>query len=198
MRKFVFLDRDGVINEDVGYLTDFAKQWHWCEGAPEALALLHRSAYQPVIVTNQSAVGRGMMTEVQLHYVHAQAAMHLNWSQKVYCWPPTFYCPHAPGDECGCRKPMTGLRTQVLQYFPGGCHNHSWMVGNSACDREFANRVGLHYAHVPDDYPTLMDFVQQLLKEQICAEEPAVAASEKETSRHRAAHHSTGRSSDPL
>jgi len=192
-RRFVFLDRDGVINEHVGYLTDFRKQWHWCDGAAEALYLLHKSPYQPVIVTNQSAVSRGMMTAQKLYDIHTEAAQHLAWTRREDCWPPTFVCPHGPGDECGCRKPLTGMYTQVLWRFPGGIHEHSWMVGDSASDREFANRVGLNYAHIPDDYPRLLDFVRQLLKEQLDGEAEEAAENELCSSRRDAE-----RAADPL
>ncbi len=111
MNKAIFLDRDGVINENVAA---YVRSWADVEifpGALAALARLRGSSYKIVIVTNQSAVGRGI-----LPLAEAQAINHRLIQEIEKCGGRVdglFMCPHAPSDACDCRKPKPGLLLQA-------------------------------------------------------------------------------------
>jgi histidinol-phosphate phosphatase family protein len=109
----VFLDRDGTINEDVGYLTDLA-ELHIYPFAPDAIRLLRRAGFAIVVVTNQGGVARGVIAESLVQRTHEVMAERLTLAgAPVDAW---YYCPHHPesvvpglGAACECRKPGTGL-----------------------------------------------------------------------------------------
>src|SRR5215469_10721396 len=107
--RHVILDRDGVLNHEAegsGYVRE-PSQFHWLPGALEGLATLRRAGLRLTVVTNQSGVGRGLMTLEQLAAVHArmqeEAAAHGAALDAV------LFCPHAPEEGCSCRKPAPGL-----------------------------------------------------------------------------------------
>jgi D-glycero-D-manno-heptose 1,7-bisphosphate phosphatase len=107
--RHVILDRDGVLNAEPpehGYILTRA-DFHWLPGALEALALMHGAGLRLSVATNQSPVGRGLMDAAQLEdimaHMRAQAAAAGGPIDAV------FYCPHAPDDDCDCRKPRPGL-----------------------------------------------------------------------------------------
>jgi D-glycero-D-manno-heptose 1,7-bisphosphate phosphatase len=113
--RHVILDRDGVLNREApghGYILRRA-DFHWLPGALEALALLHGAGIRLSIASNQSAVGRGLMDVAQLEdimaHMRAQAAATGGAIDAV------FYCPHAPEDDCDCRKPRPGLLTAAVK-----------------------------------------------------------------------------------
>lgn len=105
--KIVLLDRDGVINQDSDAYIKSAEEWHAIPGSLEAMAQLCQAGYQLYVVTNQSGLGRGLFTEVELQAMHDKMRRGLaklggNISDIVYC-------PHHPSENCKCRKPGTGL-----------------------------------------------------------------------------------------
>jgi len=103
-----FLDRDGTVIADLHYLDDPARV-QLLAGAAEALALLNRAGYLPVIVSNQSGVGRGMFPEAAVHRVN-ERMQQLLLSEHADAEVRAFYhCPHAPEADCACRKPRAGL-----------------------------------------------------------------------------------------
>src|SRR5262249_52308905 len=111
-RSAVFLDRDGTLIEHVPYLSD-PKLVRLLPGAAEALIRLRRAGFACVLVTNQSAIGRGMLTEDGLAEIHAE--LHRQLAAAGATLDGTYYCPHAPsGDdrtvvECEDRKPGPGM-----------------------------------------------------------------------------------------
>jgi len=102
----VFLDRDGTLIEDVGY-AGHPEQVRLLDGAVEALRSLQSEGYLLVVVSNQSGVGRGLITSEQAENVHGRVASLLaeNGIQVAAC----YYCPHSPEENCNCRKPAPGL-----------------------------------------------------------------------------------------
>jgi D-glycero-D-manno-heptose 1,7-bisphosphate phosphatase len=107
-RRAVFLDRDGVINEnlDGSYVHCWA-DFRFLPGALEAVAALSRAGYAVVVVTNQAGIARGRMTEAALRAIHDQmiAAVAAAGGRL----DAVLYCPHHPDDGCACRKPRPGL-----------------------------------------------------------------------------------------
>ncbi len=109
--KLVILDRDGVINRDSDAYIRSPDQWIPLPGSIEAIARLSRAGYQVVVATNQSGLGRGYFTPEALD------AMHLKLKNLVQSAggevSGIYYCPHAPEESCGCRKPLPGLLDQI-------------------------------------------------------------------------------------
>lgn len=105
--KLVILDRDGVINED---LPDFVKSADECvpiAGSIEAIARLHQAGFTVVIATNQSGLARGKFDLDDLEAIHHKLTQLVE--EKGGEISAIFYCPHAPEDNCKCRKPKPGL-----------------------------------------------------------------------------------------
>ncbi len=143
----VILDRDGVLNREaggIGYVVEPA-QFHWLPGALDALAMLRRAGMYLTVATNQSGVGRGIMTLSQLEAVHdrmrSEAAEHGAPLDAV------LFCPHSPDDGCACRKPAPGLIHAALAH-SGFAAAESIVVGDDLRDLEAASRAGVRAALV--------------------------------------------------
>lgn len=113
--KLIVLDRDGVINFDSDDYIKSVEEWIPIPGSIEAIAKLSQSGYQIFIATNQSGIGRGYYDITTLN------AMHDKLESLVGRLGGTItgivYCPHKPDEFCICRKPNTGLLTQIEENF---------------------------------------------------------------------------------
>jgi D-glycero-D-manno-heptose 1,7-bisphosphate phosphatase len=164
----VLLDRDGVVNEDAPDYIKSPAEWRPIPGSLDAIARLNLAGRRVALCTNQSGVGRKRFTEATLDAIHAtlrQAlAMHGGRLDAI------FYCPHAPTDDCPCRKPKPGLllaararfsdvaeRTicigdslrDVQAALAASCVPVLVRTGNGARDEAGARRLGTQ--HVFDD-----------------------------------------------
>jgi D-glycero-D-manno-heptose 1,7-bisphosphate phosphatase len=138
LRPAVFLDRDGTISEEVGYLND-ATQFRMFPFAAAAIRKLNDANLPVIVVTNQSGVGRGFFPESMVHTVHelmnrqlTVAAAHLN---------AIYYCPHTSDDECECRKPKPGLLERAAREHDLDLPR-SFVVGDRYGDVELAHGTG--------------------------------------------------------
>src|SRR5436190_5008528 len=131
-RAAVFLDRDGVINENVdgGYVGVWSA-FRFLPGAIESIAALYRAGYPVVVVTNQGGVGRGHMTEAALQDIHAR--MHAAVEAGGARLDAVLYCPHAPQAGCDCRKPQPGLLRRAAAEL-GLALEQSFFVGDHLTD----------------------------------------------------------------
>ena len=105
--KIIFLDRDGVINRDS---PDYIKSWDEFEflpGSLDALRLLKSGGFSTILITNQSAIARKMLTGEELENMHR--LMKAKISSAGGKITDIFYCPHMPGAGCACRKPKPGM-----------------------------------------------------------------------------------------
>jgi len=105
--KTVFLDRDGVINVDS---SDYIKSWaefSFIPGSLDAIARLTKAGIMVIIITNQSAVNRGMIPLTELKSMHSRLGQAISDSGGRIS--DIFFCPHRPDEHCGCRKPKPGL-----------------------------------------------------------------------------------------
>ncbi|WP_456392333.1 D-glycero-beta-D-manno-heptose 1,7-bisphosphate 7-phosphatase [Nitratifractor sp.] len=152
MRPALFLDRDGVINFDRGYLyriEDFA----FIPGILERILEAQRRGYLPVIVTNQSGIGRGYYRREDFEALTAwmlermgEAGIEIERSQ-------VFYCPHTPEEGCRCRKPEPGMLLEAAKRFDLDL-SRSWMIGDKASDIQAAKAAGVgHTLQVVTDQP---------------------------------------------
>ncbi len=134
----VLLDRDGTINEDTGYLSN-PGEVRLLEGAAKAIKRLNHASIKVVVVSNQSGVGRGYFTHSDLSAVNKRLIELLKEDgarvDGIYC------CPHRPDDNCGCRKPSTGLTSKAALEHSIDL-TRSYVVGDKATDVELARNAG--------------------------------------------------------
>ncbi len=145
--KHVILDRDGVLNREApggGYVLE-PGEFFWLPGAVEALALLRNAGLRISVATNQSGVGRGLMTLAQLEAVHER--MRTEAAGSGGALDAVLFCPHAPDDGCECRKPAPGLIREALARSGIGAAD-SLVVGDDQRDLEAASRAGVQAALV--------------------------------------------------
>ncbi len=129
-RPAVFLDRDGTLIEDVGYIRTPADLC-LLPGTIEALRLLEEGGYARVVITNQSGIGRGLLSEAEYHQV--AGALEAALIEGGASLTATGYCPHDPESGCRCRKPATGLYLDAIT----ACDldpTRSWYVGDRPGD----------------------------------------------------------------
>lgn len=143
--RAVFLDRDGTISEEVGYL-DSIERLRLIPGSALAIKLLNERGLKAVVVTNQSGVARGFFSESRLQEVHEELERRLR--KEGAHLDGIYYCPHLPGDGnepylgvCDCRKPASGLLFQAAADL-GLDLRASYMIGDHYSDVECAQRVG--------------------------------------------------------
>jgi len=134
----VFLDRDGTLNTELGYLDDPARL-RLLPGAAEAIGLLNRRGILAIVVSNQSGVGRGYFTHDAVAAIHERlgdqleaASVHLDG---------IYYCPHEPRFGCECRKPNPGMLLRAAADH-GIDLRRSFIVGDKATDLEAGHRAG--------------------------------------------------------
>jgi D-glycero-D-manno-heptose 1,7-bisphosphate phosphatase len=137
-RGCVLLDRDGTIVVDRGYLRD-PEQLELLPGAAGALRRLSRIGLSLAVITNQSAVGRGLLDDERLRAIHARLQGLLG--AEGVSLDGIYFCPHTPEEDCACRKPKTALLDQAsreLDFEPA----ESFVIGDKACDIELGRRAG--------------------------------------------------------
>lgn len=137
-RRAVFLDRDGTLVRDVGYLRNPA-DIELLPGVIQALTLLRDRDIALVLVSNQSGIGRGLLTGDDLARVHERLTHSL--AQHGVRLDGVYYCPHAPWDQCECRKPLPGLLYLAAQEL-GLDLARSFTVGDKLSDVAAGHRVG--------------------------------------------------------
>ncbi len=137
--KLVVLDRDGTINEDRDDYVKSADEWVPIPGALEAVARLHQAGWHVVVATNQSGLGRGLFDMYTLNEMHAKMnALLAPLGGRI---DAVFFCPHAPEDQCRCRKPLPGLFEAIGERF-GVEMAGVPAVGDTLRDLQAASAVG--------------------------------------------------------
>lgn len=134
----VFVDRDGVLVREVGYLSD-VKDLRVLHGVPEALKLLRRAGFRVVVATNQSGVARGYLTLARLKRLHGELKRRLARSGAK--WDALYFSPHAPDSGHPWRKPGTGMLKAARKRF-GLDLRASYFVGDRPSDVRCARNAG--------------------------------------------------------
>lgn len=137
MKKAIFLDRDGTINVDKGYVHR-VEDFEFMERVPEAIAWMKQLGYLVIVLSNQSGVARGFFREQDVECLHRYINERLaEYGTGIDAF---YYCPHHPQAvvetyrrECNCRKPGTGLLLQALQDYSIDLEK-SWVVGDRERD----------------------------------------------------------------
>ncbi len=135
----IFLDRDGVINRDRPDYVKSRAEFHFIPGSRKALALLAEHGLRTILITNQSAVGRGIISEATLEDIHRYMLAEVEAAGGKI--DAIFYCPHRPEDGCDCRKPRPGLIRKAAAGYSLKL-DQSLMIGDSAKDIRAANAAG--------------------------------------------------------
>ena len=137
-QRFVVLDRDGTIIRECHYLSD-PEMVDLLEGTTDGLRLLREMGFGLLIITNQSAIGRGFFDKSRLEEIH-ERLRELLASEGVYI-EDIYFCPHTPMDDCYCRKPRTGL-LELAAKEHGFSPQNAFVIGDKPCDIELGQRVG--------------------------------------------------------
>ena len=145
MERAVFVDRDGVISEEVGYISD-VEHFRLIPKSAEAVKLINQRGLKIIVITNQSGVARGYFSEEVLGHINRKMEQLL--SDQGALLDGIYYCPHHPEGtveayrvECDCRKPATGLLIQASQEHAIDLSS-SYLVGDKRTDIECAHRAG--------------------------------------------------------
>lgn len=175
-QRAIFLDRDGTINEYVGFLRDI-NDFRLIEGVSDAIKRINQSGYLAIVVTNQPVIARGEVTVPQLNEIHNKMETLLG-ADGAYL-DAIYYCPHHPhkgyeGEipelkiDCDCRKPKAGMLRRAAQEFNIDL-SQSWMVGDGENDLLCGQNGGCKTAMIGEDPradvcgKNLKDCIQKIL-----------------------------------
>jgi D-glycero-D-manno-heptose 1,7-bisphosphate phosphatase len=136
--RAIFLDRDGTLIDDPGYLSD-PDRVRLIAGAVEALRALRGAGYQLVLVSNQSGIGRGYFSAEQAEAVHRRVVEELE--REGVSLDDARYCPHTPDEGCDCRKPKPGMLRAAARDLDLDL-SASFMIGNASSDVAAGKNAG--------------------------------------------------------
>ena len=157
--KTVFVDRDGVINQE---RSDYVKSILELEIYPNVaknIKLLKDAGFLVVVITNQSAVNRGIVTPEMINQIHNSIQNHLKKHGTFL--DGFYYCPHIPNENCNCRKPKSGLLEKAILELNIDL-NSSWMIGDRDSDIEAANSIGCKAIKIDNGF-SLDNAVEKIL-----------------------------------
>ncbi len=138
--KLIILDRDGVINYDSEQFIKNPEEWKPIPGSLEAIARLNQAGYRAVVATNQSGIGRGLFDMAMLNLIHDK--MHKACALAGARIDAVFFCPHASENDCGCRKPRSGMLEEIAARYNLGNLDNVPVVGDSLRDLQPAAALG--------------------------------------------------------
>ncbi|MBH31922.1 MAG: hypothetical protein CMG71_08060 [Candidatus Marinimicrobia bacterium] len=136
----IFLDRDGTLNPDPGYISSPA-DFELYDSTLLALAMLMKTDLPLIMVTNQSGIGRGIIEQAALAQIHEKLDQNLS-TVDVFL-TGKYYCPHVPEDHCGCRKPKSDLFLQAKKDHDLDL-SASYLIGDSLCDVNAAEAIDVY------------------------------------------------------
>ena len=166
-RPVAFLDRDGVLNVDSGYVHR-PDELEWIDDAPAAVRLLNEAGFTVIVVTNQSGVARGIYDEATVHRFHDHMQSVL--AQHGARIDAFYYCPHHPDGpvaqyamRCDCRKPGTGMLEQAAKDWPVD-RAHSFLIGDKDIDMQAAAAFGIKGIMFDARKESLVDLVRDAVR----------------------------------
>ena len=159
-KKAVFLDRDGVINENrIDYVKN-TNELKIFDFVGSAITELKSMGFLVVVVTNQSAINRGLTTEKLVNEIHDENQKYLKNYETVI--DRFYFCPHKPNEKCNCRKPRPGLLEKAILEI-GIEPNKSWMIGDNDSDIIAGIEVGCQTIKLDNNF-NLKNAVEQIRK----------------------------------
>lgn len=157
--KAVFLDRDGVINKERKDYVKNVNEFEIFDGVAQAISLLKQNNFLVIVITNQSAINRNLLSHNMLGKIHDHLKNYLEVNDTSI--DGIYYCPHRPDEGCTCRKPKPGLLLKASLDFDVDLKN-SWMIGDSEKDIEAAKSIGTNWIFIKNQ--NLLEAVEMLLK----------------------------------
>ena len=163
----IFLDRDGIINEDINYLYKI-DEFEFIDGIFDSCLFLINLGFKIIIITNQSGIARGFYTESD--YQKLTQWMLSKFSEKKIYILDVFHCPHGPESSCCCRKPKPGMFLEAKLKYDINMKK-SWMIGDNERDIVAANSAGISKTILLDKNHTKLlsesksDFIINSVKE---------------------------------
>ena len=137
--KTIFLDRDGVVNEEINYLFKI-EDFIFIDGVFEACCYFQKLGYQIIIITNQSGIARGYFSENDFQIISQWMKSRFdNQNIKIL---DIFHCPHSAESNCECRKPKPGMLLKAKSKHSINIKK-SWMIGDKERDIAAANAAGI-------------------------------------------------------
>ncbi|QOG11745.1 D-glycero-beta-D-manno-heptose 1,7-bisphosphate 7-phosphatase [Arcobacter sp. FWKO B] len=167
MNKAVFIDRDGVINIEKDYVYKI-KDFEFIDGVFEACSYLQKLGYVLIVITNQSGIGRGYYT--QNDFETLTYWMLNEFEKNGITITKVYHCPHAPKEECRCRKPKTGMIDEAVEELDIDV-TKSYLIGDKISDIECAKnakiKTSIHVksGHSFDEKDSNADFIIDSIKE---------------------------------
>ena len=165
-RPIAFLDRDGVVIEDLGHVGTVDRV-RLVPGASEAIALLNEGGFRVVVVTNQAGIAKGYYTETDFWTVMDEVQFRLRDGGGLL--DAVYFCPHHPTAgqgllrrSCGCRKPASGMILAALESFPAD-RRACFLIGDQVSDVEAAANAGIRGFRYPGNGLPLDRFVRDVL-----------------------------------
>ena len=147
--KTIFLDRDGVINQE---RKDYVKSISELKILPNVannIKSLKNAGFHIVVITNQSAINRGIITHDIVKQIHESIQNHLKKNKTSI--DKFYYCPHTPDENCDCRKPKPGLFLQAISELSIDAQS-SWMIGDNDSDIDAAISVGCKALKIDENF----------------------------------------------
>lgn len=176
----IFLDRDGTINEEMGYINHIDR-FKIFPFVAESIKIFRENGFKIIVVTNQSGLGRGYFTEKLLREVHNKLVEYLAENETKL--DGIYFCPHHPSEgigkykkDCNCRKPKTGLIEMATREHDIDLKK-SFMIGDRYKDIKFAKNLNIksgfvltgygkgEYEHQKQTWSFMPDFIARDLKE---------------------------------
>ena len=144
--KIAILDRDGTLNQwgAQGFIGR-PDEWVAVPSALEAVSRLNRAGWHVVVATNQPGLGRGLFDVIELNAVHAK--MHREMAAVGARVEAVFFCPHAPDEDCQCRKPGAALFEQIADRY-GAEGQEIWAIGSGVEHLQAGQALGAHLVFV--------------------------------------------------
>ncbi len=171
MSPAVFFDRDGALMEEVHYCKDPALVRVY-PGVPEALARLRTAGFRIFVISNQSGIGRGLMTDAEYQAVQAEFLRQIGPN----LIDASYYCPHAPDAACDCRKPATGMVLRAAREHEIDLAA-SVFVGDREADVECGRRAGMRSILVRTGYGAQQTCTADLICDNAVAAADAILTS---------------------
>lgn len=150
VKTAILLDRDGVISQERDDYVKSVEEFQFIDGALEGVRVLARLNFPVVVITNQSVVGRGIISKTKLDEIHSH--MRSKIREGGGRLDAIFYCPHRPSQNCKCRKPETELFEKAANQF-GFYLSESWFIGDKSIDEEAGKKVGCRTLRIPTNTP---------------------------------------------
>lgn len=132
MQKFVFLDRDGVVNRKIegGYVTHFS-EFEFLDGVKEAFRDFQKNNFHVIIITNQQGIGKKILTTEMLEEIHQKMSKEIIEAKGKIT--DIFYCPHLASENCSCRKPKPGMLLEAAKKYKITL-SKTFFIGDSKTD----------------------------------------------------------------